>query len=94
MPVVSGATPQVRVLTPEDYIRRVDPIFANEPFWERETSREQKTIGRIAHILSHYESLHDTNGSAFEHGTNSIQLFHDDKRWWIVSIMWNTSRGE
>jgi hypothetical protein len=94
MPVISGEKPQVRVLTPEDYIRRVDPIFATEHFWERESSRQVETFGRIAHVLSHYESLRDSDGAPFESGTNSLQLLHDGVRWWIVSIMWNTSRGE
>ena len=93
MPVVGGSQPHVRVLSPEDYIRRVEPIFAVESFYERETAREEKVIGRIAHVLSHYESVRDPNGPAFETGTNSIQLFHDDTRWWIVSVMWNTSRS-
>lgn len=93
MPVVSGPTPHARVLSPEEYIQRVEPIFAAEDFWERETSREVKQFGRVAHVLSHYESLRDPSGEAFEHGTNSIQLFWDDSRWWIVSVMWNTPRS-
>jgi hypothetical protein len=94
MPVISGAEPRVRVLTPEDYIRRVEPIFAKEDFWERESSRQEEKIGRIAHVFSHYESLREPDGDPFERGTNSIQLFNDGVRWWIVSIMWNTARGE
>jgi len=93
MPVIGGAQPHVRVLSPEDYIRRVEPIFAVESFYERETSREQQVIGRFAHVLSHYESLRDLNSEPFEHGTNSMQLFFDDKRWWFVSVMWNTPRN-
>lgn len=95
MPVVSspGKTPHVRVLSPEEYIRRVEPIFAAESFWERETGRQAETSGRVAHVLSHYESLRDPNGPPFERGTNSVQLFYDDSRWWIVSVMWNTSRS-
>ena len=93
MPVVGGGQPHVRVLTPEDYIQRVEPIFANEAFYERETSREVQTFGRVAHVLSHYESLRDPSGPPFETGTNSIQLFFDDERWWVVSVMWNTSRS-
>jgi hypothetical protein len=94
MPVISGAEPRVRLLTPDEYVRRVEPIFAKESFWERETSRQVEIIGRIAHVLSHYESLRDPSGPPFEHGTNSIQLFKDDSRWWIVSVMWNTARSE
>ena len=95
MPVVAvaGQKPHVRQLTVGDYIRRVEPIFAVENFWERETSRQTETFGRVAHVLSHYESLRDPNGPAFERGANSIQLFYDDSRWWVVSIMWNTSRS-
>ena len=94
MPVVSAGAkpPHVRVLTPEDYIRRVEPIFASEAFWERETSRQVQTFGRVAHVLSHYESLRDPAGPPFETGTHSVQLFYDDTRWWIVSVMWNTPR--
>ena len=94
MPVIGGERPHVRVLSTEEYIRRVEPIFATESFWERETSREVRTYGRVAHVVSHYESLHDPNGEPFETGTNSMQLFFDDTRWWIVSVMWNTARGE
>jgi hypothetical protein len=93
MPVVGGENPTVRVLTPDEFIARVEPIFAVEDFWERETSRHVEQLGRIAHVLSHYESLRDPNGEPFENGTNSIQLFYDDVRWWIVSIMWNTARS-
>jgi hypothetical protein len=96
MPVVSVGpeAPRVRVLSPEDYIKRVEPIFAVEDFWERESGREVEQFGRVAHVLSHYVSLRSPDGESFEKGTNSIQLFWDDARWWIVSIMWNTSRGE
>ena len=89
---VAGEQPRVRQLSVEDYIRRVEPIFAVEGFWERETSRQTETFGRVAHVLSKYESLRDPNGPPFEHGANSIQLFYDDSRWWVVSVMWNTSR--
>jgi len=93
MPVVGGDRPHVRVLTVEDYIRRVEPIFAVESFYEHETSREEQVIGRFAHVLSHYQSLRDPNAEPFERGTNSMQLFFDDTRWWFVSTMWNTSRS-
>lgn len=90
---VAGEKPCVRQLTLEDYIRRVDPIFAVENFWERETSRQTETFGCVAHVLSMYESLRDPKGPAFERGANSMQLFYDDSRWWVVSVMWNTSRN-
>jgi hypothetical protein len=95
MPVVSipGEKVRVRLLSVEDYIQRVEPIFATENFWERETSRRAEIIGHFAHVLSSYESLRDPNGVAFERDANSIQLLNDGSRWWIVSILWNTSRS-
>jgi hypothetical protein len=95
MPVISvaGEMPRVRVLSPQDYIDRVESIFAAESFWEQESGREVQQFGRVAHVLSHYVALRTPDGEPFERGTNSIQLFWDDARWWIVSIMWNTSRS-
>jgi hypothetical protein len=49
--------------------------FAVEDFWERETSRQTETFGRVAHVLSTYESLRDPRVPPFERGANSMQLF-------------------
>lgn len=96
MPIVSisGDKAGMRFLSTEDFIHRVDPIFAIEDFWERESSRQTETFGRFAHVLSFYESLRSPNGPPFERSANSIQLFNDGRRWWIVNVMWNTSRTE
>ena len=94
IPIVSvpGEEARARFLTPEDFIHRVEPIFAIEDFWERESSRQTETFGHVAHVLSSYESLRSPNDVPFERGTNSLQLFNDGSRWWIVSIVWNTTR--
>ena len=96
MPIVSlaGEKAGVRFLSTEDFIHRVEPIFAREDFWERETSRQTETSGHFAHVLSFYESLRSPDGPPFERSVNSIQLFYDGVRWWIVNVMWNTSRAE
>jgi hypothetical protein len=96
MPIVSiaGERAGLRFLSTEDFIHRVDPIFATEDFWERESSRQTDTFGHFAHVLSFYDSLRSPNGPPFEKSANSIQLFNDGLRWWIVNVMWNTSRGE
>jgi len=96
MPIVSipGEKSGIRFLSTEDFIHRVEPIFATEDFWERESSRQTETFGHFAHVLSFYESLHSPNGLPFERSANSIQLLNDGLRWWIVNVMWNTSRTE
>jgi len=83
----------LRVMNVEEFITRVDAIFQTESFWERETKRETEFFGRIAHVLSYYESLHDPHGAPFTSGKKSMQLFYDDARWWVVSAIWNTERS-
>lgn len=88
-----GERPRSRFMTVDDFIARVDPIFATEDFWECESARSTDHIGNMAHVLSHYESRRSKDGRPFETGANSMQLFFDGERWWFVSIMWNTHRG-
>ena len=77
------------VLDVEGYIARVEPIFAQEGFYESEVARRVEQFGRIAHVWSTYESRHDAGEpKPFMRGINSIQLFNDGKRWWILSIYW------
>lgn len=86
------AKPKARVLDLDAYIRRTRPIFAVENFWESEVSRKTQRFGNIAHVFSTYESRRKENGAPFQRGINSIQLFYDDTRWWIATVMWNTGR--
>ena len=87
-----GEKPIIRVLDVEAYIRRVDPIFEKENFWESEKERKTDTSGNLVHAFSTYESRHAPEGQPFQTGVNSIQLFGDGIRWWIVTVMWNTTR--
>ena len=78
-----------QILDVEDYIARVEPLFAKNGFYEKEVARRVEQFGQIAHIWSTYESRHDPSDAApFMRGINSIQLFNDGRRWWILSIFW------
>ena len=73
----------------EGYIARVEPLFEKEGFYEKEVARRVEQFGRIAHVWSTYESRRDpSEPEPFMRGINSIQLFNDGKRWWILSIYW------
>jgi hypothetical protein len=77
------------VLDVEGYIARVEPLFEKEGFYEKEVARRVEQFGQIAHVWSTYESRRDPKDpKPFMRGINSIQLFNDDKRWWILSIYW------
>ena len=78
-----------QVLDVEGYIARVEPLFAKSGFYETEIARRIESFGSIAHVWSTYESRHDpTDPEPFMRGINSIQLFNNGKRWWILSVYW------
>jgi hypothetical protein len=87
-----GEKPVIRVLDVEGYISRTDAIFEKEDFWESEKERRTDTAGNLVHAFSIYESRHAQGGQPFQTGVNSIQLFSDGARWWIVTVMWNSTR--
>jgi hypothetical protein len=58
-------------------------------------ARRTEQFGSIAHVWSTYESRHNEDDpERFMRGINSIQLFNDGKRWWIVSIYWQQESAE
>jgi hypothetical protein len=82
-----GLAPQI--LDVEGFIGRVEPFFEKSGFYEKEIARRTEQFGQIAHVWSTYESRHNEHDpEPFMRGINSIQLFNDGKRWWIVSIYW------
>ena|SRR5438552_7908554 len=84
-----------QVLNVESYIARVEPYFQANGFFEKEIARRTEQFGQIAHVWSTYESRHNPNDpEPFMRGINSIQLFDDGSRWWIVTIYWQHESAE
>lgn len=84
-----------QMLDVEGYIARARSFFENEGFYEKEIARRTEEFGQIAHVWSTYESRHNANDpEPFMRGINSIQLFNDGKRWWIVTIYWQHESRE
>ena len=78
-----------QILDVEGFIARVEPFFKENGFYEKEIARRTEQFGQIAHVWSTYESRHNADDpEPFMRGINSIQLFHDGSRWWIVTIYW------
>ena len=77
------------VMDIDGFISRIGDFVESNGFFEREIARRTEHFGSIAHVWSTYESRHRKNDpEPFMRGINSIQLFHDVRRWWIVSIYW------
>jgi hypothetical protein len=64
-------------------------------FHERELGRRTERFGRVAHVMSGYESLYQPgDAEPFARGVNSIQLLHEQDRWWVLSIAWDVEGPE
>jgi hypothetical protein len=83
-----GSSPAT-VMSVDDYIGRVTRPFADAGFYESELARSSESFGPIVHVFSTYESRHaPADARPFQRGINSIQLYNDGQRWWIVNLLW------
>lgn len=93
--VSDDGTPQALVMDVETYIATTSPYFQGEGFFEWEVARRIDKFGNIAHVFSTYEARHDPNDDQpFRRGINSIQLFYDGQRWWIMNMLWDNERED
>ena len=76
----------------EGYIASRSPMFEKDSFFETEIARSTFAFGNIAHVLSSYELSRAPGEKPFVRGVNSIQLFHDGSRWWVLSMAWDNER--
>jgi hypothetical protein len=87
-------TAVIRFLSPEEYATNIGPQLENGGFFEREIGRRTEQFGNVTHVFSAYDSKRTLNDAQpFARGINSIQLFNDGRRWWVVSIFWDSERA-
>lgn len=64
-------------------------------FYEAEIFRKTHSFGSIAQVFSAYKKgVNTTDPGSLGRGINSIQLFHDGKRWWACGITWEDERDD
>jgi hypothetical protein len=80
-----------------EFVARVQGRIAEHglrTFHERELFRRTEVFSGIAHVFTTYEGR-STDEAGLElvyRGINSIQLRHDGRRWWILTILWTDER--
>jgi hypothetical protein len=80
----------IRTITPEQYIERNGKRLQEIGFVEAELNRITESYGAVTHAFSTYKSDYTVNGNPMKaQGINSIQLFNDGKRYYIVSVYWD-----
>lgn len=68
----------------KEYHRESDAYMEKDGFYEHETARKVQNIRNIYHVWSTYESSHEQGGKTIAQGVNSIELYYDGKRFWIL----------
>jgi len=64
----------------------------DEAFYEWEVHRVVQRFGAVSHVWSTYASSREPGGEVFSRGINSIQLYDDGTRWWILSWVFDRER--
>ena len=83
--------PHSRFISVEEYIKVVGPQLEKSGFFEQEIGRATHRFGNMMQVFSAYDSRRNvTDKQPFLRGVNSIQLWNDGKRWWIMNIFWQS----
>ena len=77
------------VWSADDYIKTAGGNLETTGFFEREIGWTVEQYGKVVQVFSAYDSRRlAADDKPFARGINSIQLFDDGTRWWIVTVLW------
>jgi len=85
----ANGTPVVNLTDLDGYYG--DNAPRTEGFWEWETDRVVQRSGNMVHVWSSYATSLTDGGEPYGEGVNSITLFFDGSRWWIMGWMYDES---
>lgn len=78
-----------RSFTVEEYIAANAKAMEEGGFFEKGIANHIDQYGQIAQVFSTYEARRAaTDEKPFMRGINSLSLWNDGKRWWILGIIW------
>ncbi|HSB54374.1 MAG TPA: hypothetical protein VLD58_08455 [Gemmatimonadales bacterium] len=80
------------VMTHQQFVDRANGGMVKQGFFETEIHRVTRSFGNVTHVFSTYEMRQKPEAPVFGRGVNSIQLFNDGTRWWILSVAWDDER--
>jgi hypothetical protein len=79
-----NSKPAFRYVSLKEYHRLSDAYLEKDGFFEKEISRKVEHFGGIYHVFSTYQSKNTPGGKVIERGINSVELFFDGTRFWIL----------
>ena len=78
-----------QVYSPTQYRENANQYLVENGFYEEEIFRVTESYGPVTHLFSTYISKRSkSDQEPFNRGINSIQLYHDGARYWVVTIFW------
>ncbi|HTE00826.1 MAG TPA: hypothetical protein VK668_16150 [Mucilaginibacter sp.] len=80
----STGSPVMHYISLKAYHKQSDAYMEKSGFYERETARTVQNIRNLYHVWSTYESRYEPGGKVIAQGINSIELYYDGKRFWIL----------
>lgn len=94
MMIITRAKTGLRTIpfTPEDYVTGNSEHFATHAFFEKELHRQVSGYGDLVNVQSAYEASEAPGGKVIARGVNSLQLFFDGQRWWVLNIAWTDEK--
>jgi hypothetical protein len=75
----------LRLITLKQFHQNSDAYLEKDGFYEKEISRKVENFGSVYHVWSTYEARNTADGPVTDRGINSIQLYFDGTRFWILS---------
>jgi len=77
----------VASITPDEYIQMFTSRVSGG-FFESEIHKSVESYGTLTHIFSTYETREKIGGPVTNRGINSIQVFFDGKRYYVLNVFW------
>jgi len=84
----------LKLITLKQFHQNSDAYLEKDGFYEKEISRKVENFGAIYHVWSTYETRNVVGGPIIERGINSIQLYFDGARFWILSWVFDNESKE
>jgi hypothetical protein len=84
----------LKLITLRQFHQASDPYLEKNGFSEKEISRRVENFGAVYHVWSTYETRNVADGPIIDRGINSIQLYFDGTRFWILSWVFDEESKE
>jgi hypothetical protein len=85
---------KLQMITLKQYHKNSDASLEKDGFYESEISRQVENFGAIYQVWSTYQTKYEANGPVISRGINSIQLYFDGTRFWIISWAFDSESKE